>query len=452
LTLMANGQPRIGTRIGTTGYTPIEQFNRSPVLASDIYAVGAIGMQAMSGKYPHEIFFDKDRDIFAWQKVPNCYATDAFAIVLNRMLANSLDVRYLDATAALAALIPLQSIPVPNNPNPLPPPISPLASLTIKQQFRGRLSQEIFTFETAKLQQVQEQQVEIVKKPKWWVLREKEERYTKMVKAWKVKKTTNQSERFVEDFGAKLEMVYIPAGTFTMGAPTTEKGSGDDERPQHLVAVPEFYMGRYAVTQEQYLAVMGKNPARFQGAQLPVEQVSWDNAQEFCKKLSVKTGKKYQLPSEAMWEYACRAGTTTPFHFGEMITPELANFYDRDHFLASGAKLTGGAAIELRAKFASISVSSKYQTTAVGSFSANGFGLADMHGNVWEWCEDTFHKNYEGAPLDGSSWSGNGNTKLMRGGSWCGNPGSCRSALRHFYFTDNWFENVGFRVIYLQDS
>jgi eukaryotic-like serine/threonine-protein kinase len=431
LTLMANGQPRPGSQIGTEGYMPIEQFNRSPVLASDIYAVGAIGMQAMTGMYPHEVFFDSATDMFAWQNVPGCYATPVFANVLNRMLANSAAVRYPDAAAALAALKPLISTPIPK-PNNLSPP---LASPTIQPTFRGSLSQEIFTFKTAKLQQVQEQLVEVVKKPGWLGIGEREERQTKTVKVWKAPKTTAQAERFVEDLGggAKLEMVYIPAGTFTMGAPKSEADSNDDERPEHLVAVPEFYMGRYAVTQAQYLAVMGKNPAQWQGAQLPVEQVSWHDAQEFCQKLSTKTGKKYRLPSEAMWEYACRAGATTPFHFGETINPDIANF-DGNSTYANSAK-----------------GQYRQQTTVVGSFPANHFGLADMHGNVWEWCEDHWHENYQEALLDGSSWNDN-DYRLLRGGSWDDDPSCCRSASRSRWSAGLGIDIIGFRVIHLQDS
>jgi eukaryotic-like serine/threonine-protein kinase len=431
LTPMVTGHLRPITQIGTLGYASGEQLKGSPVPASDIYAVGAIGMQAMTGIYPHEVYFDAAIGIFAWQKVPGCYATSVFANVLNRMLADSADVRYPDASAALAALKPLVSAPVNQTHNPSPPPVSPPASPSIKPTFRGSLSQEIFTFETAKLQQVEEQRIEVVKKPGWLGIGEREERQTKKVKTWKAKNNTSQAERFVEDLGggATLEMVYIPAGTFTMGAPESEAGSSDNERPQHLVAVSAFYMGRYAVTQAQYLAVMGKNPAHWQGGQLPVEQVSWHDAQEFCQKLSAKTVKKYQLPSEAMWEYACRAGTTTPFHFGEAMTLDVANF-------------NNAAQGQYRGK-----------TTVVGSFPSNDFGLADMHGNVWEWCADHWHENYQGAPLDGSSWGGNDNAyRLLRGGSWGSNSRYCRSAGRNWWSADYLIYNFGFRVIHLQDS
>ena len=192
-----------------------------------------------------------------------------------------------------------------------------------------------------------------------------------------------------------LEMIAIPSGSFTMGAPESESESRDDERPQHEVTLQPFYLGRYPVTQAQWSVVAGyervdrdldPDPSNFKGANRPVESVSWEDAQEFCQRLSVATGKDYRLPSEAQWEYACRAGTETPFHFGETISPELANYEGRSTY-GDGSK----------GEF-------RQETTEVGSFPANDWGLHDMHGNVWEWCEDDWHSNYNGAPEDGSVW------------------------------------------------
>jgi formylglycine-generating enzyme required for sulfatase activity len=146
-----------------------------------------------------------------------------------------------------------------------------------------------------------------------------------------VNQENHQAKYFKEDLGNNitLEMVQIPGGSFMMGSPASEKGRSQDESPQHQVNVPAFAMGKFTVTQEQYQQVMGKNPANFKGGNRPVEQVSWNDAVEFCNKLnqiSQKTGRKYRLPSEAEWEYACRAGTNTPFHFGKTITSDLANY------------------------------------------------------------------------------------------------------------------------------
>jgi formylglycine-generating enzyme required for sulfatase activity len=202
---------------------------------------------------------------------------------------------------------------------------------------------------------------------------------------------------FTEDLGngVDLDMVYIPGGTFLMGAPEDELESRDNERPQHEVTLQFFFMGRYAVTQAQWGVVanypqierkLDPNPSRFTGDNRPVENVSWENAVEFCKRLSKKTEREYKLPSEAQWEYACRAGTKTPFHFGETITTDLANYNGTDDQWGSYGRGTKGEYRE--------------QTTEVGSFLANRFGLYDMHGNVGEWCEDDYHESYEGAPTD----------------------------------------------------
>ena len=251
-----------------------------------------------------------------------------------------------------------------------------------------------------------------------------------------------QAKFFAEDLGngVVLEMVEIPGGQFMMGSPESELERGDHEGPQHNVTIQPFSMGKFPVTQAQWAAVaslpkikidLDGDPAYFKGAERPVEEVSWYDAIEFCARLSRKTGKSYRLPSEAEWEYACRAGTTTPFHFGETITTDLAN-YDGNCKYGSGTK-----------------GQYRQQTTDVGSFSANAFGLYDMHGNVWEWCQDTWHENYGQAPIDGRAWvSENDNQKRrLRGGSWLDNPRNCRSADRNYFGAGDRFYDVGFRVV-----
>jgi eukaryotic-like serine/threonine-protein kinase len=237
---------------------------------------------------------------------------------------------------------------------------------------------------------------------------------------------------FTEELGNSLllEMVEIPAGEFIMGSPESEAGRESNEGPQHRVSVRRFFMGRFTVIQAQWQQIMGNTPAHFKGENRPVEQVSWNNAHTFCKKLSQQTGRTYRLPSEAEWEYACRAGTTTPFYFGPTITPELVN-YIGDYAYGSGSK-------------------GKYrrETTPVGSFPANGFGLYDMHGNVWEWCEDVWHQSYVDAPTDGSAWVSSGDlTYLLRGGSWDTHPRFCRSAFRDNDIPGYHVSLIGFRVV-----
>jgi formylglycine-generating enzyme required for sulfatase activity len=236
--------------------------------------------------------------------------------------------------------------------------------------------------------------------------------------------------------GLPLHMVQIPGGTFLMGSPEDEEGRNDDEGPQHEVTVPTFFMGRYPITQAQYEAVMGTNPAteydadRFVAPNNPVVGVSWEDAVAFCTALAQLTGRSYRLPSEAEWEYACRAGTTTPFYFGSTLTPEVAN-YDGNYTYGEGP--TG----EFRNAL-----------TAVDHFGiANRFGLSDLHGNIYEWCQDTWHRNYEGAPNDGSAWLEDSSRHVLRGGSWNNNPRRRRSAFRYVNLADyRYYSFGGFRV------
>ena len=257
-----------------------------------------------------------------------------------------------------------------------------------------------------------------------------------------------------------LTMLHIPAGSFEMGAPETEAESSDRERPVHRVTLGEFLLAQTPITQAQWRAVAAwqrleheeekvwpesldldpvaklKHPERFQGEQRPVVNVSWHDAMAFCQRLRLRTGKNYTLPSEAQWEYACRAGTTSPFHCGATISTELAN-YDGREVYGDGAK-----------------GEYRQQTTDVDSFPSNSWGLHDMHGNVWELCADQWHHNYEGATVDGRAWiddeanenKNNMNIRLLRGGSWNNHPTVCRSACRFIHLPVDRNDRFGFRV------
>jgi formylglycine-generating enzyme required for sulfatase activity len=252
-----------------------------------------------------------------------------------------------------------------------------------------------------------------------------------------------QSYYFIVELGgaATLEMVGIPGGSFMMGAPETEAGRHPDEGPPHRVDVSPFWMGRFEITQKQWVAVMGRflTEPGFRGDELPVEKVSWDDAQEFLRALNRKLrlhnkGRQYQyrLPSEAEWEYAARAGTTTPFAFGATITSQVVN-YNSFYPYASAPR-----------------VARELETIEVGSLgAANAFGLFDMHGNVWEWCEDVYHNDYNGAPTDGSAWLNGGDQRdrTMRGGSWNNDGSNCRSSKRAWNELSVRSKNVGFRVV-----
>ena len=259
-----------------------------------------------------------------------------------------------------------------------------------------------------------------------------------------IQRERKQAQYFVEKLGEAIgiDMILVRDGTFTMGSPEDEPERSDAEGPQHEVTVSNFFMGRYPVTQAQWRFVaeglakveqdLKPNPSGFEGDNRPVEQVSWYDAVEFCKRLSAHTRRNYRLPSEAEWEYACRAGTKTPFYFGKTLTTELAN-YNGDYTYNDGPK-----------------GEYRKETTPVDQFGiANAFGLCDMHGNVWEWCADHWHDNYEGAPTDGTAWlsEDDQSNRVLRGGSWYIIPRSCRSAYRLNATPDYTNDRIGFRVV-----
>ena len=300
---------------------------------------------------------------------------------------------------------------------------------------------------------------------------------------WSTERRPLQVEGYREDLGGRLALtlVEIPAGSFLMGSPPEEPVRSDDEGPQHEVKLASFFMSHTPITQAQWREVAGwqplpaerwgqdlnPDPSHFQNREgqvegevrlfegeantdnRPVERVSWLDAIEFCNRLSQRTGCTYTLPSESQWEYACRAGSITPFHFGATITPELAN-YDGNFTYADGPEGVD-----------------REQTTPVGMLPANAWGLHDMHGNVYEWCLDHWHHGYEGTPADGSAWlnstdqqqqstpkavevgTDDSESRLLRGGSWYFIPWDCRSAYRVHSQPDYAFHDVGFRVVCL---
>jgi formylglycine-generating enzyme required for sulfatase activity len=384
---------RVGTVTGTPGYASPEQFRGMVYHSSDLYSLAVTCVRLLTGHFQKadgaDELFDTRKMQWQWQKYVSL--SQELTTVLETMLQDIPTRRYDSAAEVLAALANQKTIVIPTSQT---------------QTFQNPLKQ-IFQFISPP-----------TNPPK---------------PPANINVNINPQSSFTEDLGngVKLEMIAIPGGTFWMGSPANEAERGDNESPQHQVTVPSFFMGKYPLTQAQYQAIMGKNPAYFKGNNRPVENVSWDDAVRFCQKLSQRTGKNYRLPSEAEWEYACRAGTKTPFSFGDNITTDLVN-YDGTYPYKSAPK-------------------GKYreQTTDVGTFPPNAFGLYDMHGNVWEWCEDDWHENYIDAPTDGSAWNSQSgsNTKLLRGGSWSGLARYCRSADRNRYSRDNRNFNDGFRVV-----
>jgi uncharacterized protein (TIGR03067 family) len=216
-------------------------------------------------------------------------------------------------------------------------------------------------------------------------------------------------KHFTNSIGMKF--VWIPPGTFVMGSPKEEKERDANETQHKVTLTKGFYMGVYPVTQEHWQEVMGNNPSKFNGEKnLPVEYVSWDDCQEFLKKLQGKDKKPYRLPTEAEWEYACRAGTTTPFHFGETISSDQANYNGEDYGNGKKGKYRG-------------------KTTPVGTFPANAWGLHDMHGNVWQWCQDWYGKYPQKDVVDPQG-PNTGRSPVLRGGAFGEYPESCRAAYR----------------------
>jgi len=236
--------------------------------------------------------------------------------------------------------------------------------------------------------------------------------------------------------GETMEFVRVSKGTFRMGAPAGEKDAEGDEKPQRDVEITkDFYLGKFEVTQSQYKAVTGEAPGYFKGDRLPVEQVSWDDAVKFCGAVAKKTGRRVDLPSEAEWEYACRAGTTTPFHFGSKLNGDLANC-DGNHPYGTDVKGTDTNA-----------------TADVGSYPANPWGLYDLHGNVYEWCRD-YYGPYEKVggladPIQLTKQSYY--SRVLRGGSWSGYAWSCRAAYRNGLAPDNRSRGMGFRISFRLD-
>ncbi|MDB9499592.1 bifunctional serine/threonine-protein kinase/formylglycine-generating enzyme family protein [Nodularia spumigena] len=464
-TMMVNsqGQTSVSVVIGTHGYMPSEQTAGQPKLCSDVYAVGMLGIYALTGRQPHELPKDPTDGEVIWRNWAN--VSDKLALVLDKMVSYHFRDRYFSAGEVLQALQPSQpppqiaptqlKPPSPPPPQPQPQP-QPTPNLSRRQVMKtagwlaggfglavigNRLLFPSGSGDITNTTPVTSETVPpVVQTPVSPSPASSNslqsfsfETVTVNAQGSITDRRNLQAKYFAENLGngVSLEMVQIPGVTFTMGSPAGEAQREDDEGPQRQVRVPGFFMGKYAVTQAQYQAIMGTNPANFKGEKRPVETVSWDEAVEFCTKLGQRTGKTYRLPSEAEWEYACRAGTTTPFYFGETITTDLVN-YNGNFPYASAPK-----------------GEYRQQTTDVGNFPPNSFGLYDMHGNIWEWCQDIYNSSYQGAPIDGTPWlnGSDNNTKLLRGGSWIPFARNCRSANRNRFARALRDIDVGFRVV-----
>lgn len=249
-----------------------------------------------------------------------------------------------------------------------------------------------------------------------------------------------------------IEMVWIPQGSFQMGSTSDEWGHNEDESPRHSVNIKSFNMSRFSITQSQWKSVVklpavNRNlplePSTFSGGDLPIETISWEEAVEFCHRLSQEWGGVFRLPTEAEWEYACRAQTQTPFYFGETITADLANYNSVNQKYGLGPQ---GMEEQFIGK-----------TTPVKTFNiSNSFGLMEMYGNLWEWCLDYYYPHYKGAPIDGSARLNPPDSsfpeRVIRGGAWYSFPIHCRSASRDKKSQNFASNGIGFRIVWLPNS
>ncbi|MUG98094.1 SUMF1/EgtB/PvdO family nonheme iron enzyme [Scytonema sp. UIC 10036] len=421
---------RQATVLYTIGYAPSEQMAGFACHASDLYSLGVTCVRLLTRCLPiqddcgqiDDTLYDPLNGVWLWREhLQNTDITisDELGQILDKLLSHLARDRYQSATEVLQDVKSIKASAIP--------------SILVTPQLVQSSPQETqLTMVTSDLKdfsefsELQTFQFDVVTVDK---------------EGNKIESDRRTSKFYTEDLGQEIimHMVAIPGGNFMMGSPDSE---GDaDERPQHEVNIKPFFMGKFPVTQAHWKAVaalpkvkqsLNPNPSKFKGANRPVENVSWHEAIEFCARLTEKTGRFYRLPSEAEWEYACRAGTITPYHFGETLTAEVANCSASD---SNTFKLT---------------TKSRKETTVVGNFQvANAFGLYDMHGLVWEWCADAWHKNYEGAPTDGTAWEvgGDENRRVLRGGSWSFSPEVCRSASRSWNEPDGGLRICGFRVV-----
>ncbi len=367
-----------GTVIGSVQYCSLEQARGKPVFASDLYSLGVTCIHLLTNIDPLQLL-DTHENNWVWQSyLVNNPVSQELADVLNKLIVLVLKDRFqnvqevwqvLTKHGLIAKLASNNTQTVTNS----VPGASKVSQATTPVGKTVTAKQKVFTT-------VQLPPIEVFELGEW----------------------------------GKLEMIYIPAGSFEMG-----NNHRQEEKPLHTANIQPFYMSKYEITQIQYKLLFGDyHHSRFKGRLFPADHISYDMAKEFCLRLSQKTGRKFRLPSESEWEYACRANTKTKFYVGNLITKKEANF-----------KSDG--------------------TVEIGTFAPNPWGLYDMHGNVWEWCADSWHDSYVGAPTDGSVWNEDAkkpDDKILRGGSFRDDLKYCSSHHRNCSHRGKQTDNIGFRV------
>ena len=406
---------QVGTIIGSTSYIAPEQAAGKAKFASDLYSLGATCLHLLTGIEPLDLFNTEEGE---WNWRSHLRDND-----INYELSHILDKLVEGATKRR-----FQSVE------------------EVEKALAGEITPTIRTPQTAskRISRPKPRQQHRTHKLNLQVL---EYQYTQIsndpctiagrIISLSTTHRTGKAKYITLQLGRNITMdlVGIPGGKFMMGSPESELEREIEESPTHSVKVAPFLIGMYPVTQAQWWAVIDDNPARFAESDLerskkPVERVSWLDCELFCQKLSQLIGREFRLPSEAEWEYACRGKTETPFHFGTTISTDLANYNGEDIY---GEGLEG---------------ENRQKTTDVDSFSPNPFGLYDLHGNIAEWCADTWHDNYYNAPNDGSAWTSDNpkEMRVLRGGSWLHLPSSCRSAQRLKSAPQNKSDAFGFRI------
>ena len=412
-------QPRRTTTMAAFGghrdFAPYEQLSKKQESRDprvDIYCLGATLYFAITGEYPDSAY---DRKI-AVQEGKDC-------LVEPQTIVPTLSDRINHAILSAMEM----------DPDDRPPTMQ--AWITLLTTDDGLLSKiKPPTLESLPLKQLEFQTIEVNQK------------------AEIIKRPDRTAQYFEEEIAEDLsiKMIIIPGGSFMMGAPEGELDSYSDEKPQHLATVPSFAIGQFVVTQAQWKAIanlpkvkqkLNSSPSYYSGDDLSVERVDWFEAVEVCDRLTKLTRKSYRLPSEVEWEYACRAGTASPYNFGPTISTDIANYRGTDDVRADRT-ISGSYGEGPKGNF-------RGRTIPAQTFSANNFGLFDTHGNAWEWCADDWHDNYKGAPIDGSVWnpSNDSGSKVTRGGSYGSAPQFCRSAFRTAFASDDRRSDLSFRVL-----
>ena len=417
-----------GTIIGSAAYIAPEQAVGKAQFASDLYSLGTTCLHLLTAIEPTELF-DVAEGEWMWRDYLQDNDIDyELSRVLDKLVEGATKRRFQSVSEVLAVL------GGNTNPNVVNSPISTVVKSRNNYRSSTATASTPRSFKPKK--RVHKLELKIIEY-EYKTIANDACLIIGKTSSLPTRSHRGKAKYITLDLGREivLDLIGIPKGQFLMGSPDSELEREREESPQHQVSIRPFLLGKYPVTQAQWQAVMGKNPAKFvdsdpSRSKRPVERVSWFDCGMFCQKLSALIGREFRLPTEAEWEYACRGKTTTPFHYGSSIGTELANYNGEDVY---GSGFEG---------------ENRHETTDVDRFFPNRFGLYDLHGNVAEWCADSWHDNYENAPTDGSAWTRDRpkDIRVLRGGSWLHFPGSCRSAQRFKSDPKNKSDAFGFRI------